>query len=343
MKIALIGSAPSSVALAPYNDQRYLHFIQAKPAPQYPPSLYIQDNWDIWVCSPGAYGIVPRASRWFEVHRWEPGQQWFSPEYCQFLREFNGAVYTGGPIPEIKNAVIYPYALVRKVFGTYFLNSSLSLMAAVAILEIEQIRKARAHWAGRAIAHQDGSDPEGAKTRWNECVAMLPRWTTEPQEITKTDEDDIIGYWGVDMSATEEYARQKPGCWFFIHEALRRGIGSFAPPESDLLDPEPPYGLCEWDQDYIKQTTRMREFNQRIGMANQQISQAQNELVATTGAKDALNHHIKTFMNRDRLPAGVILRLTPGEGLGPDLDTIDGKPIDEVPGPAIFQKVSQPL
>ena len=50
-KIALVGSAPSSIRLAPINDP----------------------DWQIWGCSPGAYGVVgPRADVWFEMHRWEP-------------------------------------------------------------------------------------------------------------------------------------------------------------------------------------------------------------------------------------------------------------------------------
>lgn len=312
MKIALIGSAPSSVGLGPYYDKSFQQFLQAKPPSEYPPSLYIQQNWDIWVCSPGAYGIVPRATRWFEVHRWEPGQTWFSPEYVQFLQNFNGPVYTGAPIPEIKNHIVYPYRAVEAAFSSYFLTSSLALMAAIAILEIEQIRKARA-----------AKDP-----------ALLPAGI-DPAELALTDVDDVIGYWGVDMSALEEYSRQKPGCWFFILEALRRGIGHFAPPESDLNNPEMPYGLCEWDNDYIKHTATMKFLNQRLANANAQITNGQAEFAATTGAKDVLSHQIKTHMNKDRLPAGVILRLNPGEGLGCRVDTMDGKPIEQAPKTAI--------
>ena len=72
MKIALVGSAPSSVRLAPFDDP----------------------SWDIWGCSPGAYPVFAqkRVDMFFELHRWEPpvvgraDQQvpWFTPEYVQW-------------------------------------------------------------------------------------------------------------------------------------------------------------------------------------------------------------------------------------------------------------------
>lgn len=141
MKIALIGSAPSSTNLAPYKDKSYDEWLGGKPSPQSPPSFFIAQDWQIWGCSPGAWAVAPRADRWFEVHRWEPGQTWFSPEYTQFLREFRGPVYTGGEIPEILNHEVYPIARVELEFSAYFLHSSLSLMMALAILEIEDARK----------------------------------------------------------------------------------------------------------------------------------------------------------------------------------------------------------
>lgn len=268
MRIALIGSAPSSVALAPYFDKSYAEFVQGKQ-PKYPPSLFIDENWEIWGCSPGAFGVVKRATRWFEVHRWEPGQPWFSPEYCQFLREFKGQVYTGREIPEIQNHVVYPIDRVEEEFSPYFLTSSLSLMMALAILEIEAERQA---------------DP-----------AHNP-------------EDDVIGFWGVDMAATEEYGYQRAGCQFFVIEALRRGIGVYVPPESDLLRPMPVYGLCEWDHQYIKMTARAREFNNRRAQHEQDISNAQMNLRFMQGAIDDLNYTVNTWTSKYGLPVGEVIR-----------------------------------
>ena len=268
MKIALIGSAPSSVSLGPYYDKSYDAFVQGKK-PKYPPAPHIEEEWEIWGCSPGAFGVVKRATRWFEVHRWEPGAPWFSPEYCQFLREFSGPVYTGQPIPEIKNHAVYPLDRVEEIFSPYFLTSSLALMMALAILEIEDLRKAN-----------PDHDPE----------------------------QDVIGFWGVDMAATEEYGYQRAGCQFFIVEALRRGIGVFVPPESDLLRPMPVYGLCEWDHNYIKMTARARELNHRLAQANQQMAEAQANMRFLQGGIDDLNYVVNTWTSPFGLQAGQVLR-----------------------------------
>ena len=143
MQIALMGSAPSSVRLAPFKDSKYAEYVQGRVesvARAYPT---VPGDFDIWGCSPGCWAVIPRATRWFEVHRWEPGQPWLSPEYCQFLRDFKGPVYTGGVIPEIPNHVVYPIDRMEEKFSSYFMTSSLALMLALAIDTIEEIREAR--------------------------------------------------------------------------------------------------------------------------------------------------------------------------------------------------------
>jgi len=109
--IALIGTAPASIRLAPYGSK----------------------DWKIWGCSPGAYGVVPRADAWFEIHRYEPGQQWYSEEYCQFLKDFEGPVYMAEVRPEIPNSVAIPVDMLVAKYGPYFFTSSLAWMLALAI------------------------------------------------------------------------------------------------------------------------------------------------------------------------------------------------------------------
>lgn len=301
MKIALMGSAPGSVRLGPFHDQSYAAFQQGKTQ-AYPPAPHAQETWEIWGCSPGLFGVAPRATRWFELHRWEPGQEWFSPEYCQFLRQFNGPVYTGGPVEEVPNHVVYPLQRMEAEFSSFFLTSSLSLMAAEAILVVEQIRKAR------------------------RGEAQLPPFVNQ-DELGKPDSDDVIGFWGVDMRATEEYARQLPGCWFFGLEIARRGIGLYYPPESDLFCPEPVYGICEWDHAYIKATTRMRELNTRAQQNQQTITQLQAQQYADAGVRGDLEYQIKTWMNPWRLPPGKVIHMIPGSGLGVSVAEEDGAPV----------------
>lgn len=290
MKIALVGSAPSSVQLAPYQDKSYNDWLQGKPAPQYPPSETIDDTWEIWGVSPGCFAQAPRATRWFEVHRWEPGKAWFSPEYCQFLRQFRGPVYTGGVIPEIPNHVVYPIEAVEAEFTAYFLHSSLSLMMAVAILEIQEKRAAR-------------------------LKASVDAGHTQPDSAVFL-EADTIGLWGVDMAANEEYGDQRSGCHFFILEALRRGIGIYVPQESCLLRPKPIYGLSEWDHSYIKATARMREINARRQQFAAQMTEAANNKLALDGCVDNMQYFINTWMSPYGLPSGIVLTHEPGTGLG---------------------------
>lgn len=135
MKIAILGSAPSSLELAPFQDIKALSITNGPMVHPTPP--FADVSWEIWGCSPGLFGQQKRIDRWFEVHRWEPGKAWFSPEYCQWLAAFKGPVYVGGNIPEIPNAVLYPVRRVEEEFSPYFLSSSISLMLALAILEIE--------------------------------------------------------------------------------------------------------------------------------------------------------------------------------------------------------------
>lgn len=297
MKIALIGSAPSSSGLAPYWDKTYRDFLEGKEQVA-PPLTHGNQRWDIWGCSPGAAGQVGRATRWFEVHRWEPGREWFQPGYIEFVSRFKGPVYTGRPIPEIPMCRVYPIALVEQVFSTFFLTSSLALMMALAIIEIEQIRHCR-------------RNPE----------SKLPEFVPE-DERTKSDEDDEIGFWGVDMAATEEYGYQRAGCQHFILEALRRFIGVYVPPESCLLRPMPVYGICEWDHNYIKMTARMREMNARRQAHIQELENAKANIAAVGGAIDDLNYMVNTWTSPYGLPVGVTLRLKPGSGLGGETEIL---------------------
>lgn len=268
-KIALIGSAPSSVGLAPFRDKSYDSYIGGKPQPQYPPSPVIGEEWSIWACSPGAYGHLQRCDTFFELHRWEPGAPWFSPEYVQFIKQFRGRVYVGAPVPELPSATVYPIERVENEFSPYFLTSSLSQMCALAILEIEDYRKAH---------------PEH-----------------DPKE-------DVIGFFGVDMAATEEYGYQRAGCQHFILAALERGIGIYVPPESDLLRPMPVYGVAEHSHVYIKFTARMRELNQKMQQAQQQVQVGQEQVRFFQGAIDDLNYVINTWTSPYSLPAGQVIR-----------------------------------
>lgn len=109
--IALIGSAPSSVRMAPYGNP----------------------SWAIIGCSPGVYGIAPRVDTWVELHRWEPGQPWFSPEYVEYIKNFPGPVWMAEIRKEVPNSLELPIAELITEFGPYFFTSSLAYMMGMAI------------------------------------------------------------------------------------------------------------------------------------------------------------------------------------------------------------------
>lgn len=126
MKIALIGSAPSSITLAPFADP----------------------SWLIWGCSPGAYVHCARADVWFELHRWQPpvlGRAdkqvpWLSPEYCAWMAQ-RPLVYMARPVREIPNSMALPVDSLVARYGNYFFTSSLSWMMAMAINKIVENRE----------------------------------------------------------------------------------------------------------------------------------------------------------------------------------------------------------
>lgn len=110
-QLCLLGSAPSSLRLAPYGNM----------------------NWAMCGCSPGVYGVAPRVEAWVELHRYEPGQPWFSPEYCQFLANFPGPVWMAEKRPEIPNSIELPLTDLIVKYSPYFFTSSLAYMMAMAI------------------------------------------------------------------------------------------------------------------------------------------------------------------------------------------------------------------
>jgi hypothetical protein len=124
-KIALIGSAPSSIRLAPFKDP----------------------SWAIWSCSPGAYGVIGSerltqdVDAHFELHRWEPpvigdaspAGHVVQPEYCQWMAQFKGTVWMADVTPGIQNSKRYPWEAMVDKYGPFFMNSSLSWMMAMAL------------------------------------------------------------------------------------------------------------------------------------------------------------------------------------------------------------------
>ena len=108
--IVLLGTAPASMQLAPFGNP----------------------EWEIWACSPGTCG-APRIDKFFELHRWEPGQPWFGEAYVNFLQNFPGEVIMGSHEPSVKNCKVIEWERLVRDWGPYNFTSSLAWMCAMAI------------------------------------------------------------------------------------------------------------------------------------------------------------------------------------------------------------------
>ncbi len=126
MQIAIMGTAPSSRFLAPFDDP----------------------TWDIWACSP-CYDVnkktfceLPRINRFFELHRLD-GEELRGKlneqelvEYHAWLKQIakDGCTVVTQKADDIEGGIAYPLAEVTMKFGRYITNT-ISYMIAAAILE----------------------------------------------------------------------------------------------------------------------------------------------------------------------------------------------------------------
>lgn len=220
MKIAIVGSAPSSASLAPFADP----------------------EWAIWGCSPGAVQFAQRVDAWFELHLW--GQDWLTKDYRAFLAAMQGQVYMIEPVADVPTSVAYPVAAMVEKYGRYWFTSTPAWMLALAVEE-------------------------------------------QPEEI---------GIWGIDMASDSEYFAQKPGCWHFIEKAEEAGIKVTIPPQSDLRQPPPLYGVDETNPMMVKLLLRQGELRSRIAAADAAIEQATREKLYLAGAEEDLRYTMQTWV-----------------------------------------------
>ncbi len=112
MKIACLGSAPSSRMLAPFNDP----------------------EWEIWACSPGNMDL-PRFDAFFEIHGPDTTLKEAQYQEMGFIDwcKKQPKIYMQEERPEYPGSVKYPYDEMTAKFGSFFWTSSLSYMLALAI------------------------------------------------------------------------------------------------------------------------------------------------------------------------------------------------------------------
>lgn len=124
LKVALIGTAPSSRMLAPYNDP----------------------SWQIWGCSPGNMNSLPRVNLWFELHSnllWpehesygKPYIEWLKQQKFPVLMQALWPTLEGTMVPVqtvVPNATAFPRDELVAEFGCDFFTSSFAWMMAYAM------------------------------------------------------------------------------------------------------------------------------------------------------------------------------------------------------------------
>lgn len=128
LKIAIVGTAPTSKMLAPYDDK----------------------SWEIWACSAGNVDQLPRVNMWFEMHMLAemlaPENRAMAEPFFAWLKAKSDAGIFQVVMPEagtevggkrntyVPKAIPYPLDDMIKHFGTRnWFTSSVAYMMAVAI------------------------------------------------------------------------------------------------------------------------------------------------------------------------------------------------------------------
>lgn len=114
LKVALIGTAPSSRLLAPFADP----------------------TWKIWACSPGNMNMLPRVDLWFELHGnllWPECKSYGAP-YIEWLKQQKFPIFMQDQ-SFVPNAMAFPKDQMVEEFGKDFFTSSFAWMMAYAITQ----------------------------------------------------------------------------------------------------------------------------------------------------------------------------------------------------------------
>lgn len=111
----------------------------------------------------------------------------------------------------------------------------------------------------------------------------------------RKDPEEVIGLWGIDCTAKEEYLLQRPGVQFFIVEAQRAGIRIEVPLESDILQPAPQYGLREFDNQFRKTWARKKRLEQERATLQLEAARAADKLAQLDALAEYLAHETRTW------------------------------------------------
>jgi hypothetical protein len=184
-------------------------------------------DWAIWACSPGAYPICAqnRSDVWFEPHRWmptAPGQFGAPGTKPWFSPEF--------------------HTFLAQHKGPVFMSEVQATIPSSVLIPYQQLIEKYGPYF------------------WTSTIAYMIAMAIDVlQPRAAAGEEVMIGLYGVDMSATEEWAYQRPACQHFIGLAMSLGIHVLLPKESDLMRPPTMYGIGEHNPRHIRLLARKVE------------------------------------------------------------------------------------
>jgi hypothetical protein len=112
MKIAIVGTAPSSRTLAPFSDP----------------------DWQIWGTGPASKDVLRRIDTWFEMHPLDFFEKERMFEYLAWIATLP-RLFLIKESAEHPNGTVYPLEQMKAEFGTLFFSSSVAYMMALAIME----------------------------------------------------------------------------------------------------------------------------------------------------------------------------------------------------------------
>lgn len=185
MKIAILGSAPSSNKLAPFGDL----------------------SWTIWACSPGNMGVLPRIDRFYELHNFENviAEPSYGP-YVLWMRSLK-EISLIERHPKFPNSITYPIDEVKDNFCWDFFTSSVAYMLAEAILTegVEEIGL----WGVDMNATDEYSDQRPGCKYFIELARNRGIKITVPMESDLLKVSPPYGFKEMDPTWTKLQARRK--------------------------------------------------------------------------------------------------------------------------------------
>lgn len=252
MNIAICGFASSSRGFAPVNDP----------------------NWEIWGLNQ-LYRHMPRADRWFDIHKVWNAETVPNEDYGGWIKECGIPFYMYATEPDMPTTVRYPIERLCAKFNDYF-TSTIAYMLALAIDEIDMIVDAKIVKGALRERVEEGMGVRDA-------LASLYA-------------EHSIGIFGVDLVVGEEYFWQKACAEWWIGVACARGITMVLPPQTALCKQMYRYGYQTEPESMVKKS----EFLAFSAKMRKERDELMKQLYLRDGALQASEQFNELFELRER-------------------------------------------